>query len=254
MIQDDIDRDALIRRFVDDETLALLLVGSRARGDHAPSSDIDLARHVALDDDHGRLVCTTDGSGRLVTLKTLAVTREEAALQDPAKAVWQVPALRDAVILFDRHGAAAQLIEWARAFSWDDIGDRTDRHVAAEVAALAEEALKVAGGLEREHHAQVLYGTIGLVVGLAEAVVVHRRLFISSENRLFDIALEAMAVDSEWTAAFHVAAGFDAAKPEARGRAALALYARTVLSVASLFDANQRRVADLGISSARRLG
>ncbi len=189
-----------------------------------------------------------------MTLKTLAVTREEAALQDPAKAVWQVPALRDAVILFDRHGAAAQLIERARAFSWDDVGDRTDRHVAAEVAALAEEALKVAGGLEREHHAQVLYGTIGLVVGLAEAMVVHRRLFISSENRLFDIALEAMAVDSEWTAAFHVAAGFDAAKPEARGRAALALYARTVLSVASLFDANQRRVADLGISSARRLG
>jgi hypothetical protein len=250
----DLDRDDLIRRFVDGTTQALLLVGSRARGDHGPFSDIDLARHVDTEDGHGDLVCATDGDGRLITVKTLAVAREERALVGPGKAVWQVPTLRDAVILYDRDGRAARLIEKARDFSWAELGDGPDRHVAAEVADYGEEVLKIAGGLAAGRPGQVLYGTMGLVLGLADAMAVHRRVFITSENRLFDIVLEAMVDRPAWTAAFRTAAGYEAAGPEARGRAALALYGETAACVAPLFDADQRMVTGMAVAAAGRVG
>jgi hypothetical protein len=245
-----IDRDALVARHVDGLTLALLLVGSHARGDAIPTSDIDLARHVAAPDDHGHVACHVDATGRLVTVKTLQVQQEAAALSRPGQAVWQVPTLRDAVILFDREGGAARLVAQARAFSWDAMAEAADRHVAGEVAHLAEEALKIAGGLEARRAAQVLYGTMGMVVGLAEAMVVHRRGFIDSENRLFDLALAAMDDEPQWQEAFRTAAGFAAAGPSDTGRAALALYETTARLLWPLLDRQERQVVEVGCQAA----
>jgi len=250
----ELDHEALVGRFVDDDTLALLLVGSFARGDAGPTSDIDLARHVAADNDHGRLACSVDVAGRLVTVKTLCAAREATALTEPGAAVWQVPTLRDAVILFDRDGAAAGLIDRARTFSWDDLSEAADRHVAAEVAAYAEEALKIAGGLAAGRPGQIVYGVMGLVLGHADVMAVHRRVFVTSENRVFDIALETMSDRPAWCGAFRRAVGYDETGPRARGRAALTLYDETVNLVDDLFAADQRAVADIALRAAAGAG
>lgn len=250
MTQPPIDREALVRRFVDSRTLALLLVGSHARGEAGPMSDIDLARHVAAPTDHGDLACHVDGAGRLVTVKTLQAAREGFALDRPGMAVWQVPALRQAEILFDRDGAAAGLVERARAFSWAALAEAADRHVAGEVAHLTEEALKIAAGVSKGRASQILYGTLGMTVNLGEAMVVHRRSFIDSENRLFDIALEAMAAEPAWQGAFRIAAGYDAAVPEEKGRAALALFGETARLVAPLLSDEQRAIMETGLKAA----
>ena len=250
----ELDCDTLARRFVDDDTLALLLVGSYARGEACRSSDIDLARHVAADVEHGAIVCSIDEAGRMVTVKTLCAARQAAALTDPGAAVWQVPTLRDAVILFDRDGTAAGLIDRARTFSWDDLSEAADRHVAAEVAAYAEEALKISGGLAAGRPGQIVYGVMGLVLGLADVMAVHRRVFVTSENRVFDIALEAMSDRPAWCDAFRRAVGYDNAGPRARGRAALTLYDETVSLVDDLFAADQRAVADIALRAATKAG
>lgn len=252
MTQAPIDREALVRRFVDGRTLALLLVGSQARGEAGPMSDIDLARHVAAPTDHGDLACHADDAGRLVTVKTLQAAREAFALGRPGMAVWQVPALRQAEILFDRDGGAAQLVARARAFSWELLSEAADRHVAGEVAHLAEEALKIAAGVTKGRPSQILYGTLGMTVNLAEAMVVHRRGFIDSENRLFDIALDAMAAEPAWQGAFRIAAGYEAAAPEEKGRAALALYGETARLVAPLLSDEQRAIVGVGLEAATR--
>ena len=245
-----IDREALVARYVDGRTLALLLVGSHARGEAVPLSDIDLARHVAAPNNHGRLDCHVDGHGRLVTVKTLQPAREAAALSNPGKAAWQVPALRSAVVLYDKGGAADLLIERARAFDWQALDDAANRHVAGEVAQHAEEALKIAAGVLAGRDAQVLYGVMGMTLGLAEAMVVHRRGFIDSENRLLAIALASMAGEAAWQEAFRDAAGFTAAAAADRGRAALALYAESVRLVAPLMNADEREVAAIGLAAA----
>lgn len=250
MAAEAIDREALVGRFVDGRTLALLLVGSHARGDAGPMSDIDLARHVGAPTDHGDLACHVDGQGRLVTVKTLQAAREVFALGRPGMAVWQVPALRQAVILFDRDGGAARLIAQAREFSWESLAEAADRHVAGEVAQHAEEALKIAAGVATGRHSQVLYGTLGLVAGLAEAIVVHRRGFIDSENRLFDLALTAMAAEAHWQEAFCIAAGYTASGPEEKGSAALALYAESARLLWHLLDREERRIANVGLAAA----
>jgi predicted nucleotidyltransferase len=250
----DLERRDLVRRFVDERTVALLLVGSYARGDHEPLSDVDLARHVDGEDGHGELVCAVDEVGRLITVKSLDIAREERALSEPREAVWQVPTLRDAVILYDGDGRAARMVDKARAFSWAALGDAPDRHVAREVAAYAEEALKIAGGLAAGRAGQVLYGTFGMVVGLAEAMAVHRRVFITSENRLFDLALGTMADCPGWTTAFRTAAGFEAVEPEGRGRAALALFEQTVALISPLLDTEQRAVTDTAVAAVGRAG
>lgn len=245
-----IDRDDLVARYVDGRTLALLLLGSHARGEAGPLSDIDLNRHVAAPNDHGRLDCHVDAAGRLVTVKTLQPARMAVAFGLPGKAVWQVPGLRHAVVLYDRGGNAAALIRQARAFAWSAIADDADRHVAGEVAQHAEEALKIAAGIAGAREAQVLYGVMGMVLGLAEAMVIHRRGFIDSENRLLAIALDRMADEPEWQHAFRIAAGHEAASAMERGRAALALYGETARIVAPLMAGEERRVANVGLAAA----
>lgn len=251
MTQDDIDRHELIRRFVDDETLALLLVGSRARGDHAPSSDIDLARHMRADSARQETLYFNDAAGRLISLKTFDTASEEEALGLPGRAVWQAPALASAVVLYDRHGGAARLIDRARRFDWANLGEEPDRHVAREVTGYAEEALKIIVGLERGIESQIVYATMGMVLGLAEAMVVHRRGFIISENRLFETALDLMASRDDWVSSLRLAAGFGEHGPVDRANAALALYAETVTLVWSLLTDDQRAVTQAALS--RRL-
>ncbi len=252
MTRDDIDRDDLIRRFVDDETLALLLVGSRARGDHAPSSDIDLARHVKAGGAGQPILYVNDAAGRLISVKTFDPASEAEALALPDRAVWQVPTLASAVVLHDRDGDAARLIEKARRFDWADLGDAPDRYVADEVTGYAEETLKIVDGLERGIESQIIYATMGMVLGLAETMVVHRRGFIISENRLFETALYLMADHAEWVSSMRQAAGYDEAGPVERATAALALYAATVALVRPLLDDEQYAVAE-GALSRRRL-
>lgn len=251
MTHDDIDRDDLVRRFVDDQTLALLLVGSRARGDHAPSSDIDLARHVKAEGAQPPTLYVNDAAGRLISLKTLVQASEEEALTLPGRAVWQAPALASAVVLFDCDGTAARLIERARGFDWADLGDTPDRHVAREVTGYAEETLKILDGLERGNESQFIYATMGMVLGLAEAMVVHCRGVIVSENRLFETALDLMVDHDDWVSSFRMAAGFGEAGPVERASAALGLYAETVALTTPLLSAEQRGVTQAALSRRR---
>lgn len=248
-----IDCESLVERYVDDRTLALLLLGSHARGDAGPLSDIDLNRHVAASERHGRLDCYVDVAGRLVTVKTLQPARIAVAMGEPGETVWQVPGLRDAVVLYDKDGGAAALIARARSFTWESLGAAVDRHVAAELARHTEEALKIASGVAAGRASQVLYGTIGMTVGLAEAMVVHRRGFIDSENRLFDIALDAMAGSPQWQDAFRISAGYTSADPQARGRAALTLYGETARLAAAVLSADERRIVGVGLAAASQV-
>ena len=112
---------------------------------------------------------------------------------------------------------------------------------------------RLRGRLDRQRlarEAQVLYGVMGMVLGLAEAMVIHRRGFIDSENRLLAIALDRMADEPEWQHAFRIAAGHEAASAMERGRAALALYGETARIVAPLMAGEERRVANVGLAAA----
>lgn len=162
---------------------------------------------------------------------TIAAKRE--GLARPETAIWAVPGLQQARILLDKDGSLNELQREATAFTWEPLQAAADAYASYVVMGDAEEVHKILGALIRQDESAILYGTLGLVLGLARAVAVQRGLLIQTENSFFQQVQEAVGRDSAWTQYLRLAAGFEAgpaAGPPAvvRGIAGLHLYRETV--------------------------
>ncbi|RIH86298.1 hypothetical protein [Calidithermus roseus] len=134
-------------------------------------------------------------------------------------------------VLYDPHGELARLKAEAEAFTWEGLEPEADAFVSYELLTSAEEVHKVLGGLERQDPSQVIYATLGLGLGTARLMAVHKRLFIESENRYFDLLYRALGRESPWSRAHKLAVGWKAGAFERRGIAALQLYWETFIEV-----------------------
>ena len=152
----------------------------------------------------------------LVSLSTTTVDAKRAELSRPETAIWAVPGLRQARILLDRDGALAALLREAQAFRWEPLQPAADAYASYNVMGLAEEVHKVLGALEGADESAALNATWGLVAGLARAVIVQRGVLIRTENAYFLQAQEAAGLESAWSRAFRVAAGFEAVRRACR--------------------------------------
>jgi hypothetical protein len=224
----------LIAEFADANTIGLLLAGSHARGDATPYSDIDLIRFTPImpeaDADRYTLAYR---EGHLVSLSTTTVYAKRAELRRPETAIWAVPGLRQARLLLDRDGALVALLHDAHTFRWDTLQSEADVYASYNVMGLAEEVHKVLGALAKDDEAVVLYGTWGLVAGLARAMIVQRGVLIQTENAYFHQAQEAAGLDSAWSGAFRIAIGLEMVPVTTRAGAALRLYQETAMRLSS---------------------
>ena len=220
----------------DAATVGVLLTGSHARGDATRYSDVDLLRFVAdlPPEEAGRYTLLHRG-GWLVSVSTTTIAAKRAELARPETAIWAVPGLRQARILLDPDAALAALHREAMAFEWAPLQDAANAYASYTVMGDAEEVHKILAALARGDESATLYGTLGLVLGLARAVAVQRGLLIQTENAYFRQVQEAVGPGSAWTRYFRLAAGFDASRSAGsaepareRGLAALGLYRETV--------------------------
>lgn len=222
-----------------DGAAAVVLTGSHATGDAGPESDVDIVAIGAGDDRlfrRGRHLVSESWKTRAAALSSLCV---------PARVGASVPGWRDAIILHDPDGIAANLQRRARRFSWDEIAAACDDWVAGEITGWAEEVHKVAGALGRGDVSAASAWTAVLAVRIAPIMAVHRRIVYGSENRLWTMVSDAMG--GEWARAQAAAFRGDA-------RAALRLYALAADDARALFDARQRAVVDHACALARRYG
>lgn len=204
------------------------LVGSFARGQGKPFSDIDLDFFV-LEPPPTRAERYTlrHRSGHLVSLKMLTVEAQRAEMHEPQHAIWAVPGMRQMRILHDPQGQLGQLKAEAEAFRWEPLRAAADAFVSYEVMTSAEEVHKVLGGLEASAPSQVIYAALGLGLGAATLMTVHQRLLIESENRYFEQLYRALGSESPWVRAHRLAIGWRAGAWGRRGIAALQLYWET---------------------------
>jgi hypothetical protein len=215
---------------------AVVLVGSHARGDAGPESDVDVLavgpRTYAyrLERRGGLLVSVTPRSSEAYRLE----------LVDPGSVCAAVPGWREAVVLHDPAGTAASLIEDARAWTWGPLEGRCDAWVAEEICALAEEVHKLASSLRDRRRATAAVQRSILAVRLAGILAVHRRILYGSENRLWDLVGEAMG--EGWRRAQSAALGLGDEGFEPTCRAALKLHGLAVDDVYQMFDERQRGV------------
>lgn len=232
--------EKLAASLADRGAVAVAIVGSHARGDAGPDSDLDLA--VVGEGPHHRLEVH---QGVLVSFGWAPEAEERRRLYDPAWLCTHVPGWRDAVRVFDPRDIAASIKAEAHAWTWRGVEAACDRWAADELTGLAEEVLKLRASL-CETSASVQRSVLSL--RLAKIVAVRRRILYGSENRLWDELSAAMG--AEWTTAQRAAFGLDGATWEASCRAAFDLYALAVAELTPTLHDDHRAVVALALGSS----
>ncbi len=231
---------------VEDGAEAVVLLGSHARGDAGPESDVDVLavgpRTVSfrLERRGGLLVS--------VTSRPLEAYRRE--LTDPGFICAAVPGWREAVVLHDPHGTAAALVEEARAWTWAPLEGRCDRWVAEEICSLAEEVHKLIAALRGGRLTTAAVQRSVLAVRLAGVMAVHRRILYGSENHLWELVSDAMG--EGWRVAQSAALGLGDEGFEETCGAALRLYGLAVDETHPLLDKRQQWVVRHARDLAKR--
>ncbi|NYV75125.1 nucleotidyltransferase domain-containing protein [Streptomyces sp. UH6] len=169
---------------------AAVLVGSQVRGEATAWSDIDV-------------VCVGAGPGYLFRLTELGpvswsfATADEhrARMADHHSCGQVVPAWRDALVLDDPHGRARELVERARAWSWDDLDPSPETWAAGQVYGYAEEVLKLHRAVARRDRVNARVQASVLVLHLAPVVAAGTRTFFTSENHLWHLLADRLGED-----------------------------------------------------------
>jgi len=220
------DFNQLARGFDGPGIRAIVLKGSFARGDAGPFSDIDL-------------MCLTDGQpgspveahsylvdDRLVVVSYVSPAQVEEWFSRPEVALEVMVGLRTAGPLLDREGIFAAVQERARAFVWDASMQAAGRaYVSEEMAGWVEEVHKALQGLlptsdeppRAYDTGRLLNARFGLTWGLSRVLAVHRGIFQTTGNSLYEDIEAALGPDSEWVLLRRIAYGIENAYGRAPG-------------------------------------
>lgn len=214
----------LARRFDAAGVRAVALVGSHARGDAGPFSDVDLMRLVDPD-----VHVPGAGShliqGQLVTVSNVPPDEVARWFTDPAEAVKCVAGVRVGRPLMDRDGAFAEVQARARAFTWTRaLQAAADAYAGEQMVGWIEEVHKGLEGLRRDDVGRLLNARFGLSWGLSRVMQVQRGVLVRGDNTFFADMTHAMGAESRWSQLHRQAFGVEGGDLRATVTAGLLLY------------------------------
>lgn len=250
-------RAEILQKLADSDTVAILLGGSFARGEETANSDVDLLVFRRAPDprpgENRYFRATTED--RLVSWSPTTIARELDRMRHPKSAIWVVPGIRQAVVLFDLDGSIAEVKSAANSFRWDTLAALGQTYVSEALAGLAEEVAKLVTGLDQKDAFSVGNALNSLELGLSEAVAVGLGTLIETENRWLRVVEDSVGFDMPWSHAHRRMAGIEGERPTTiweRAEAGLRCY----LATASLFEGFLRpedlRVVNLARSQIER--
>ncbi len=199
------------------ETVAFALLGSYARGDAGPHSDVDIARFVNDDqhDEEARTLLVGDkeeggvrgGNARapscvrswLVVRSTVTPGQVEKWFTEPEQAINIIVGLRDGRALWDPKGVFSDIQQRAREFKWTKSHqEKADQLAGKELVGWIEEAHKGLEGLRRNDVGRLLNARFGLSWGLAWVMRLHLGVFTTSDNTFFEDVIRAVGSERRW--------------------------------------------------------
>jgi len=205
-----LDVERLAQQFAPAGVQAIALMGSYARGDAGPFSDIDLVRFTE------ETVAAPPGSGShliggsLVVVSDVRPSEVDAWFWRPEVAVNTIAGLRGARPLIDRDGTFAALQDRACAFVWDDaMQARANAYASQQMVGWIEEVHKGLEGLRRGDIGRLLNARFGLSWGLSRVVQVQRGVLLAGDNAFFQEVEAAIGVRSEWARLWRAAFGLE---------------------------------------------
>lgn len=234
----------ITEELVDSGARAVALVGSHAVGDAGPESDLDL---LAI----GPAPCAWSlqrRCGLIVSVSSRPLDEYRESFTLPQDVCSVVPGWRGAVILHDPEGLAASLVREARDWTWGPLERRCDAWVAEQVTGYAEEVHKLVAALRNGNTSTAAVQRSLLAVRLAPVLAVRRRILYGSENRLWDLASDAMG--EEWRREQARALGQGGESFEETCRAALKLYKLATVEADPLLNEMQREIVCYALAMA----
>jgi hypothetical protein len=190
---------ALIERFDGADVKAIVLMGSHARGDAGPYSDVDLVRFISEPGDfraetHNYLI-----DQRLVVVNDRGPVEVENWFSAPEEVSNVIGGLRSARPLLDRDQTFARIQARARSFAWDRaMQQKADAWASRQMVGWIEEVHKGLEGLRRNDLGRLLNARHGFSWGLSRVVQVQRGVLLSGDNAFYDELADAVGWDSEW--------------------------------------------------------
>ncbi len=213
--------------------VACLLLGSHARGDYYPESDVDLT-FIGRDAE----TYLERRRGYLVSVSWRSVDGIRASMNTPPSAGGMVGGLRSSYIVSDPQGVAATLKAEANTWRWDRIADQCDVWVAEQIVSLAEDAQRAFGHHKRGKRSVAAVFKGVLSARLAMILSVHLRIIYDSENAVWDTVADRMG--SPW-GTLQAASLSIADEPfDTSFRATMELYALAVRTV--VHDSDERQL------------
>ncbi len=232
-------------RLLEQGAVATVVTGSHARGTATAESDVDV---FAVGDGPSQRFEWHDG--RLVSIHWWTPDEARQRMQRPESALVSVAGWKDAVVVDDPSGVAAELQREAREWSWERIDREADAWVAERLVGWAEYVHKLVAALDSDRLLDACAIRAETAIRVGEVFAVHRRLTFETENGLWEAV--ARADGAEWEAALVAAFARDGQDPHTSATAALALYSLLAREAGDLLRGDQRVVIDHALDAARR--
>lgn len=237
--------DDLVTRFRAPGVVALVLMGSHARGDAGPFSDVDLVRF------HAQGVATGSAEthllgGHFVVVSDVYPDQIEESFQEPQQASTTIAGLRSALPLWDPDKYFSSVQERAKAFNWDEVmQDRADAWASSQMVGWIEEVQKGLAGLRTSHEGRLLNARFGLTWGMVNVLRVQRGVLVSGDNDLYPEVIQVVGAESYWAALSRQAYGIDGGDSLLdQVVAGLRLYALTAELLADALRPDDKRKID----------
>ncbi len=200
--------EQLIQRFEAPFVHALVLMGSYARGEAGPYSDLDVVRFTDGTELTGAGSSLMDG--HLVVVSNVAPEQVERWFSEPEAVTDTIIGVRSAQALLDRDGYFAGIQTRAKAFEWDQaMQERANHRASAMLVGWIEEVHKGLAGLQRNDIGRLLNARHGLSWGLSRVMKVQRGVLMSGDNAFYDAVTQAMGQQSEWVRLHRTAFGIE---------------------------------------------
>ena len=173
----------------------------------------------------------------LVSISRINPAAELEKFLEPPHTGELLGAWRTARILYDPHGEARRLKEFARGFRWERVARRCDRWVARSVVSWGEEAVKLVNSLARGESDTAAVQRNLLAESLAFVLAVHRRTVWLTDNGLWERL--GRSEGRAWWEAQQRALGLHDESLAESSRGALDLYRLTVDRVRSVLTKDE---------------
>ena len=219
--------EPLVSRFQASGVTAIILMGSYARGDAGPFSDVDLVRFKSNEEEiPGSGTHLIDGF--FVVVSDVSPSQVDTWFTNPEEATECIAGLRTARPLWDPEGYFKAIQKRASEFVWNSsLQDKANAYAGSQMVGWIEEVQKGLEGLRRGDEGRMLNAKHGFTWGMTRIMRVYRGVLISGDNASYTEVAQSMGTDSEWAVLSRRAFGLEPIPLAEQIRAGLRLYALT---------------------------